>query len=175
MANTKPTVARQILRVPMEIVVGLYVVLDGLIAPLFGPIIRAMSRLRLIKRIETYIDTLNPYVIFVLLVVPFGIAEFTKVFAVFLMGTGHFRSGFTIFIGAYVVSILVCERTFHAGKRQLMTIPWFARLYNWVMGYKDRMLAWCRATEMWRLALALRLKARLAARRVKTRLATILG
>jgi len=174
MADKKISITRQILRVPMELVVGLYVVLDGVLSPLFKPVVRAMSRLRLVKRIEAYIGTLNPYLIFVLLVVPFGIAELTKVFAVVLMGTGHFRTGFTIFIGAYVVSILVCERTFHAGKAQLMTLPWFARLYNWVMGYKDRMLDWFRATNVWRLAVTLRLKARLAAIRVKTRLATIL-
>jgi len=140
-----------------EIVVGVYVILDGLIAPLFRPIMRFLSTLELVRRIERWIVSLPPYVILVVLVVPFGIAELTKVYAVFLMGTGHFKTGFTIFVGAYVATVLVCERILHAGKPQLMKIGWF----------KDRILAWFRATAAWRLAVDLKQKARIAVQRAK--------
>ncbi|MDR3462794.1 MAG: hypothetical protein P4L76_10835 [Beijerinckiaceae bacterium] len=161
------TMVRRVLRVLAEVVVGIYVIVDGLIAPLFRPIMRFLSSLALIRRIERWIVSLPPYVILVLLVLPFAIAELTKVYAVFLMGTGHFKTGFTIFVGAYIVTILGCERILHAGKPQLMTIGWFAVLYTWIIAFKDRILDWFRATAVWRLAVDLKQKARLAARRAK--------
>jgi hypothetical protein len=169
MANA-PSLMRRLSRIPAEIVVGLYVGLDFLVSPLFRPLMRWLSGLRLIQRLETWIGSLPPYVLLVLLVVPFAIAELAKAYAVFLMGSGHFKTGITIFVGAYIVSILVCERTFSAGKAQLMTIGWFAKLWTWLMGYKDRILTWFRSTEVWRLAADLKQKARLTLRRVKTRL-----
>jgi len=150
------------------VVVGLYVVADGFVAPVFRPVMRWLSRLALVQRLERWIASLPPYVILVLLVVPFAIAELAKAFAVFLMGTGHFKMGFTIFVGAYIVSILVCERTFNAGRAQLMTIGWFAVLFSWVMAYKERILAWFRTTEAWQLALEFKQNARAALRSART-------
>ncbi|WP_158807087.1 hypothetical protein [Beijerinckia sp. L45] len=174
MANA-PSLLRRLSRIPAEIVVGLYVTVDFLVAPLFRPLMRWLSSLRLIQRIEGWIASLPPYVLLVLLVVPFAIAELAKAYAVFLMGSGHFKTGITIFIGAYIVSILVCERTFTAGKAQLMTIGWFARLWTWLMSYKDRIMAWFRSTEVWRLAADLKQRARLTLRRIKTRLGMDVG
>jgi hypothetical protein len=165
-----PSLPRRLSRIPAEIVVALYVGVDFIVAPLFRPLMRWLSSLRLIQRLESWIASLPPYVLLVLLVVPFGIAELAKAYAVFLMSSGHFKTGFIVFVGAYVVSILVCERTFTAGKAQLMTIGWFARLWTWLMGYKDRIMTWFRSTEVWRLATDLKQRARLTLRRVKTRL-----
>ena len=170
MIGQSPSLSRRILRIPAQIVVGLYVVVDGIVAPLFRPFMRWLSSLRLVQTMERGVESLPPYVILVLLVVPFAIAELAKAYAVFLIGSGHFKTGLFIFVMAYIVSILVCERIFSAGKTKLMTIDWFARLFQWVMGYKDRMLAWFRTNEVWRLAGDLKQKARIAARRVKTRL-----
>ena len=156
MSEDAPSLTRRILRVPAEIVVAIYLVLDGIVSPLFGPPMRWLSSLRPVRRLERAIASLNPYVILVLLVVPFGFAEFAKVYALIMMGEGHFRTGMTMFIGAYVVSILVCERTFHAGKAPLLTIGWFKTLYDWVMMLRDHVLAWFRRTRVWTLAVELR-------------------
>ena len=83
------------------------------------------------------------------MVVPFAIAEMAKVFAVFWMSEGHLRSGMFIFIGAYIVSIFVCERILHAGKRKLMTIRWFAVCYDFIMMIRDRILGWFQQTAVW--------------------------
>lgn len=175
MADKQPSLARRVLSIPAEIVVGLYVVVDGIVAPLFGPLVRWLSSLKLIQRLERAIGSLPPYVILVLLGVPFGIAELTKVYAVILMSEEHFRTGMTLFIGAYVVSILVCERTFHAGKAQLLTIPWFKVLYDWVMMIRDHILGWFRATRIWKMAEALRQKARIGLHRARVRLRATFG
>lgn len=175
MPQSSPSLSRRLGRLPAELLVGLYVALDAIIGPLFRPLMRFLSRLRLIKRLEAAIARLPPYVLLVLLVVPFILAEGAKAYAVILMGGGHLKTGVLVFIGAYVVSILVCERIFHAGRAQLMTIGWFARGFAWVMGYKDRLLAWFRTTEVWRFATDLRERARASLRRMRTRLGTTFG
>jgi hypothetical protein len=170
-----PSLTRRLIRILAEIVVGLYVSLDFVVGALFRPLMRWLSSLRLIQRLEAWIGSLSPYVLLILLVVPFAIAELAKAYAVFLMGSGHFKTGLIIFIGAYVVTILVCERILSAGKAQLMTIGWFATLFTWVMGYKDLVMDWLRATQVWRLAADLKRKARLTFRRVKIRLGMSVG
>ena len=175
MPDSTPSLSRRLARLPAQLVVGLYFLLDAIIGPLFRPLMRFLSRLRLIQALERLIANLPPYVLLVLLVVPFAVAEGAKAYAVILMGSGHFMTGVLIFIGAYVVSILVCERIFHAGRAQLMTIGWFARGFAWVMGYKDRLFAWFRTTEVWRLATDIREKARVTLRRTRTRLGATFG
>lgn len=169
MAKSNPSLVRRILDVPAEIVVALYVIADAIISPLFRPIVRLLSSLQIIKRIERWIASLNPYVILVALGVPFGIAELTKALGVFLMSEGHFHTGMTLLIGAYVFSILICERVFHAGKDQLLTIGWFAVGYNWVMVIRDQIFDWFRETRIWKAAVEFRRKIRIAFRRLRPR------
>ncbi len=161
---------RNVLEILLELVVGFFVVLDAIIRPLFGPLVRALSRLRLIHRIEAWIASLNPYVIFVLIAAPFAVAELTKVYAVILMAEEHFRLGMTLFIGAYVVSILVCERIFHAGKDQLLTLGWFKWGYDRVMAVKDAIVDWIVRTRAWQSVDAMRQRVKLGWRRLRTRL-----
>jgi hypothetical protein len=175
LSQETPGPLRFILNVAAEILVAIYVVLNGIVGPLFGPIMRGLSRLKLIQRIEQTIAGLPPYLILVLLVVPFGIAELAKVYALLLMAEDHFRTGLTIFIGAYVVSILVCERTFHAGKAQLMTIGWFKSLFDWVMAVKERVLGWFRETRIWRMSADMRRRLSDMVRRVRLRILSTFG
>ena len=155
LSDENPNLLRRVLRVMAEIIVAIYVVADSTVAFLFRPVMRFLSSLRIVQRMERGIDAMHPYVILVIMLVPFIIAEFAKVFAVFWMSEGHLRSGMTIFIGAYIVSIFVCERILHAGKRKLMTIAWFAWCYNWVVAFRDYLFGWFRATLVWRKSLEL--------------------
>lgn len=158
---------RRAARLPVEIVVAAFLLIDSLIAPLFGPIMRALSRLRIIQRLEAMIARLPAYVILVLLVVPFALAELAKAYAVILMAQDHLVTGVAIFIGAYIVSILVCERIFHAGRAPLMTIGWFQRGFDWIMALKARVFTFIRATAAWRAAQDLRARAADMVRRLR--------
>ena len=175
MADHQLNLFQRALRLLAEIVVVVYVVVDSVVFALFRPVVRWLSRLRVVQRIERWIQSLHPYVILVVMVVPFIIAELAKVFAVYWMAEGHFRTGMTIFIGAYVVSIFVCERILHAGKAQLMTIPWFAWIYNWIMALRDAILNWFRQTAIWRTASALKDKAHHAILRTSDRVRMLFG
>ncbi len=175
MPQDSPSLIRRILSVAAEIVVAIYMVFNGIVGQAFGPVMRSLSALRLIQRLEQAIAGLPPYVILVLLVVPFAFAELAKVYAVVMMAEDHFRSGLTIFIGAYVVSILVCERTFQAGKSQLMKIGWFKALIDWVVVLKGHVMGWFRQRRVWRLAGEMQQRVRTMVRRSRLRLSLLMG
>ena len=169
------SLSRRILRIAAEVVVAIYVIVDSAVSFLLRPVMRFLSSLRVIQRLERSIDAMPPYVILVIMLVPFVIAELAKVFALFWMSKGHMRSGMTIFIGAYIVSIFVCERILHAGKRKLMTIAWFAWCYNWVMAFRDYLFGWFRGTFIWRKSVQLRVQAQLLLTRSYDRLRSVFG
>ena len=158
-----------------QILVGIWVIVDSILSPIFRPLMRWLSESasRPGGR-ELGSRRFPPYAILVLLALPFGIEEVAKIYAFVLMGGGHFKIGFALYIACHVFAILVCERIFHAGKAKLMTIDWFARLFNWLMGYKERLVDWFKSTSTYRRAMELKAQgrqmARLALRRTKTAL-----
>lgn len=175
MTDHKLNPLQRVLRLFAEIVVAVYVVVDSIVFALFRPVVRWLSGLRVVQRLERWIQSLPPYVILVVMVVPFIIAELAKVFAVYWMAEGHFRTGMTIFIGAYIISIFVCERILHAGKAQLLTIPWFAWCYNWVMALRDAVFGWFKQTAIWRAAVTVKDKVRVVMRRMSDRVRALFG
>jgi hypothetical protein len=129
--------------------VVLYVVLDAIVIPIFRPLTRWLARLRLVTALEGYIAQLPPLVILILLLVPFLSAEPAKVYALYLMGTGHLATGVTMFVGAYIVSLVLVEHIYHAGKAKLRTLPWFAKVTDWLFDLRDRLVAWMKSTPAW--------------------------
>ncbi len=67
-----------------------------------------------------------------MLAVPFAFAEPAKIYALYLMTEGHFATGLVTISMAYLVSLLVVERIYHAGQGKLQTIVWFAKLMQTV-------------------------------------------
>ena len=68
-------------------------------------------------------------VILVLFAVPFAIAEPLKIYALVLMAQDHLAVGFAIIIIAYLMSFVLVERIFHAGREKLLTYAWM----SWIM------------------------------------------
>jgi hypothetical protein len=135
-----------------EIVVTAYLILDGIVRPLFRPLIRWLAKLRLVVRLSEAIGRLPAYAVLALLVVPFAIAEPAKIFALYLMASGHAITGVVTLVAAYLVSIVVVDQIFQAGKPKLFTIPWFFKLWTWLSSYRDRLLDWLKSTYVWKRA-----------------------
>ncbi len=133
-----------------EAAVVIYVILDTVFRTLFRPLTWWLAKLRLVIRLEQLIAALPAYAVLALLALPFAIAEPAKIYAIYLMSSGHVVTGVVMLIGAYLISVLVVDRIFHAGKPKLMTIPWFAKLWTWISDYKDRLLAWMQSTYVWK-------------------------
>ncbi len=130
-----------------EALIVFYLALDSLAAPLFRPLIRWFSKFRFVIRLQDVVAKLPPYGILVVLAVPFAIAEPAKLLAVILFATGHAIVGIILFALAYFVTFVVVERIYSAGRDKLRTIGWFARLIDWLFDFRDRVLAWARATQ----------------------------
>jgi len=135
-----------------EIVVAIYVILDAIVRTLFRPITLLLNRLRIIATIEAFIASLPAYAVLVMLILPFAVAEPAKIYAVYLITTGHRMTGLIALGLAYLVSVLVVDRIFHAGKPKLLSIPWFAKLWGWISAHKERLMTWMKSTAVWRRA-----------------------
>ena len=144
--SNRPDGLRRLLLLAVEGLIIFYLALDALVAPVFRPLLRWLAKLRFVIRFERLVADLPPYAILALLAIPFGIAELAKVYAVFLIATGRERTGWTIFILAYLVSFIFVERTYNAGKAKLRTIGWFAKIMDWLAAFRDGLLAWVRST-----------------------------
>ena len=150
-------------------VVVLYVVLDGIVTPLVRPLLLWVARLRFVIRLQDIVAALPPYAILVLLAIPFAVAEPAKIYALYLMAEGYFTTGLVTMSMAYLVSLLIVERIYHAGQAKLKMIVWFAKLMAWLTGIRDRLLAWARATRVWAFSVRVKRKARALAAKLRLR------
>lgn len=96
------------------------------------------------SRLKRYIEGLGPYQSLVLLAIPFGLVEPLKLAAVAIVGAGHWITGTITIVCAYAASLLVVEKLFRIVKPKLLTLPWLARLWNWLVALRGRALGWLR-------------------------------
>jgi hypothetical protein len=73
----------------------------------------------------------------VLLAVPTSVVEPLQLIAVAVAGDGHWITGTAMIVVAYAVSLLLAER-FTIMKPQLLTLPWFARLWDWFLAVRTK-------------------------------------
>ena len=74
------------------------------------------------------------------LAIPVSLIEPLKLAAVAIAGEGHWITGTLTIIFAYAASLLLVERLFRIVKPKLLTLPWFARLWNGFMALRNRAL-----------------------------------
>jgi len=148
-------VVRAVARFVVAVLVVAYTLLDELLFPLFRPAIRWLSELQLFQRLGVLIGRLPPYVALVLLAVPFVIIEPAKVLALLIVAQGHVIEGVVLLLIAQVLSLLICERIFHAAYVPLMRIGWLKAVLGWLFSLRDKALAIGRATAVWKAAVAM--------------------
>ena len=73
-----------------------------------------------------------------LLLIPASVVEPLKLIAVAVAGEGHWVTGTVMVIAAYAASLLIVERIFSMVKPKLLTLPWFARLWNWFVAVRSK-------------------------------------
>jgi len=99
-----------------------------------------------LEMLRRYVERLSPYQSLALLAIPTSLVEPLKIFAVAIAGAGHWVAGTITAVCAYAVSLVLVERLFEIVKPKLLTLPWFARLWNWFVARRDRVLGWlCQA------------------------------
>jgi hypothetical protein len=83
--------------------------------------------------VRSYIEQLGPYQSLLLLAIPTSLVEPLKLVGVAVAGEGHWITGTVMIIAAYACSLLLVERLFHVVKPKLLSLPWFARMWDWVL------------------------------------------
>ena len=92
-----------------------------------------------------YIERLGPYQSLLLLAIPTSLVEPFKLIAVAVAGEGHWITGTFMIIAAYGCSLLFVERLFQVVRPKLLTLPWFGRLWNWVLVVRGKVVGLFRA------------------------------
>jgi hypothetical protein len=93
----------------------------------------AIPRPHVPPRLRGYIEGLGPYQSLALLAIPTSLVEPLKLVAVAVAGDGHWITRTIMIIAAYAASLLLVERLFSIVKPKLLMLPWFARLWRWVV------------------------------------------
>jgi hypothetical protein len=131
----------------------LYFLIDAVflsaVRRIIGPLARALSGLRIFNALAAWLASLGPYPTLVLFLVPVIILEPVKPVGAYLIATGHLVSGISLIAVGEVLKIVLVERLFHLSRDKLMTIPAFARVYNWAEAWLD----YFRSQPLWQATL----------------------
>jgi len=95
----------------------------------------------LAARLRRFLEGLGPYQSLVVVLVPASLVEPLKLVAVAVAGEGHWITGTVMIVIAYAASLLLVERLFRIVKPKLMTLPWFARMWDWLVALQVKTLA----------------------------------
>ena len=96
------------------------------------------------SRLRRSIERLGPYQSLVLLAITASLVEPLKLVAVAIAGSGHWATGAVTIVCAYAASLFLVERLFRIVKPKLLMLPWFARLWHWLLALRGRALEWFR-------------------------------
>jgi hypothetical protein len=114
-----------------KIAIAVIVLADAIGRPLYRPFLEWVASWRLVEAMERGIAKLPRSAILVLFAIPFVIAEPLKVVALLLIASGNVIIGVPLIVFAYLVTFLLVERIYHAGRDKLLSYAWFA----WGMGH----------------------------------------
>lgn len=145
----------KLLLIPLDLVVALAILLDELLRPLYRPLIARFASLRLVARLEAAIGRLPPYGALVALAIPFAIVEPLKLLGLLFLARGAFAAGIVTTAIGHLAGFLLVERVYHAGRAQLLTIPWFARVMGWIDAIRQAVIGRIKASAAWQRAVAL--------------------
>lgn len=145
----------KLILVPLDLVVGIAILLDELLRPLYRPLIAWFASLRLVARLEEAIGRLPPYGALVALAIPFAIVEPLKLLGLLFLARGAFAAGIVTTAIGHLAGFLLVERAYHAGRAQLLTIPWFARVMGWIEAIRQVVIGRIKASAAWQRAVGL--------------------
>ena len=103
---------------------------------------RRRRKLTVLAGARRWVQKMGPYPSMALLAVPLVLVEPLKLVALIIVDRGHWLAGTGMIIAAYAVSLLFVERLFKTVKPKLMTIGWFATMWTWFVGLRDKVIAW---------------------------------
>jgi len=123
------------------------------------------ARLPVIRQIEVLLKRLPPRWALVVLLLPSLLILPIKLLAVWLVAEGRVTLGIAVIVAAKLVGTALLAWLFQLIQPALMQLPWFARLHGRWTAWKAELLAWVRASAVWRSARAIKLRVKRLFRR----------
>ena len=159
-AAPRPGWPRRLLRGLGTLVAAIWVVLEEWIWDSLTAAMAWLGRLPLVRWVEARIARLPAYWAMAVFLVPMAGLMPAKIFALWLIGTGHIKAGATVFVAAKILGTALAARLFTLTKPALLSIGWFARVYAWFCGWRDRLHAYLRSLRIGQAAKAWAAKVR---------------
>lgn len=125
---------------------------DALARPAYQPLLRVLSRLTILQRLDQWITLQPRWLILAVLAVPFLGVEPLKVLGLVWIGDGLILRGVALLAFAYGASFVLVERIYHAGRDKLRSYRWLAASIDFAVGLRGTVLAGLRSTRAWRMA-----------------------
>jgi hypothetical protein len=143
--TTKRSILSRIVRGGLAVLAGLWLIAeewlwDGMLAATAW-----LGRLPPIRWLETQIARLPPYAALVAFAIPAIVLLPFKLVAFWFIANGQAMLGAAVFIVAKIVGTALLARIFSLTKPALLTIGWFARVYNAFTAWKSRLYAYVKA------------------------------
>lgn len=126
-----------------------------------------LARLPVIRQFEALLRRLPPRWAFVVLVLPSLLILPVKLLALWLVAEGRVTLGVAVIIAAKLIGTALLAWLFQLIQPALMQLGWFARLHARWTAWKAELLAWVRASAVWRAARAIKLRVKRLFRRAR--------
>jgi hypothetical protein len=130
-------------------------------------IMAALGRLPLIRSLEGLIARLPPYGAAAAFLLPGLLLLPVKVGALWLIARGQALAGLGLIVAAKLAGTALVARIFTLSRPALMTLDWFARLYGFIMRWREKLYGYVKASTAWRALEGARAKVGAAFARLK--------
>ncbi len=117
-----------------------------------------LGALRAVHAVEKRIAALPPRGAVLAFILPSTIFVPAKLLGLHAIAAGHWLVGSGIFLFAKIAGFALFSRIFNLTRPTLMQLGWFARIYAWIMYYRNRIHAFLDSWQAYQ-----RIKARLRA------------
>ena len=130
---------RRIARKIVLVLALIYFLLDLFFLSVVRPIRQHIMAWPWVRRMREWVLTLNPYVALCLLLVPWLILEPLKPLGFLLFKRHHHLSGTLVIVFGELGKLVIFDQLFDMTKPKLLTLHWFAQLYETWQAALDRM------------------------------------
>ena len=135
---------------PLMLVAALLMFIEEVLWEISKRLMAQLGRLPLVRSLEAWIATLPPYGAACMFVLPAVLLLPVKIGALWLIARGHAVLGVQLIVAAKLAGTALVARIFTLTRPALMTLDWFARMYEFVMRWRERLYAFVRASNAWR-------------------------
>ena len=133
---------KRLLLVPLSWLVAIIFLIEEAIWDWTARLMARLGAVRLVHAIEKRIAALHPRWAFFTFLLPSLILIPAKLIGLHAIASGHWIAGSGVFLMAKLMGMALFSRIFNLTRPALMQLAWFARMYDAVMHYRNRIHAY---------------------------------